>query len=136
MGSLVAPDRLRFDYAARAPLTPEQIREIEDQVNREVLLDKPVAKDVISRDEANERGAIAFFGEKYGERVRVVTVPGYSIELCGGCHVPTTGRKSSPTRGWPRSPAHRSRHLARDGGPPAQGRRDPFGPFAGGQGRP
>jgi len=91
MGSLVAPDRLRFDYAARAPLTPEQIREIEDQVNREVLLDKPVAKDVVSRDEANERGAIAFFGEKYGERVRVVTVPGYSVELCGGCHVPTTG---------------------------------------------
>jgi alanyl-tRNA synthetase len=91
MGSLVAPDRLRFDYAARAPLTPEQIREIEDQVNREVLLDKPVAKDVVSRDEANDRGAIAFFGEKYGERVRVVTVPGYSVELCGGCHVPTTG---------------------------------------------
>jgi alanyl-tRNA synthetase len=91
MGSLVAPDRLRFDYAARAPLTPEQIREIEDQVNREVLLDKPVAKDVVSRDEANARGAIAFFGEKYGERVRVVTVPGYSVELCGGCHVPTTG---------------------------------------------
>jgi alanyl-tRNA synthetase len=91
MGSLVAPDRLRFDYAARAPLSPEQIREIEDQVNREVLLDKPVAKDVVSRDEANQRGAIAFFGEKYGERVRVVTVPGYSIELCGGCHVPTTG---------------------------------------------
>jgi alanyl-tRNA synthetase len=91
MGSLVAPDRLRFDYAARVPLTAEQIREIEDQVNREVLLDKPVAKDVVSRDEANERGAIAFFGEKYGERVRVVTVPGYSVELCGGCHVPTTG---------------------------------------------
>jgi alanyl-tRNA synthetase len=90
-GSLVAPDRLRFDYAARAPLTPEQIREIEDQVNREVLLDKPVSKDVVSRDEANQRGAIAFFGEKYGERVRVVTVPGYSVELCGGCHVPTTG---------------------------------------------
>ena len=91
MGSLVAPDRLRFDYAARSPLTPEQIREIEEQVNREVLLDKPVAKEVVSRDEANAKGAIAFFGEKYGERVRVVTVPGYSVELCGGCHVPTTG---------------------------------------------
>ena len=91
MGSLVAPDRLRFDYAARAPLTPEQIREIEDQVNREVLLDKPVAKEIVSRSEADAKGAIAFFGEKYGERVRVVTVPGYSVELCGGCHVPTTG---------------------------------------------
>ncbi|HET9794716.1 MAG TPA: alanine--tRNA ligase [Thermoanaerobaculia bacterium] len=91
MGSLVAPDRLRFDYAARSPLTPDQLREIEEQVNREVLLDKPVAKEVVSRDEANAKGAIAFFGEKYGERVRVVTVPGYSVELCGGCHVPTTG---------------------------------------------
>ncbi len=91
MGSLVAPDRLRFDYAARSPLTPEQLREIEEQVNREVLLDKPVAKETVSRDEANAKGAIAFFGEKYGDRVRVVTVPGYSVELCGGCHVPTTG---------------------------------------------
>ncbi|HWC64951.1 MAG TPA: alanine--tRNA ligase [Thermoanaerobaculia bacterium] len=91
MGSLVAPDRLRFDYAARSALTPAQIREIEEQVNREVLLDKPVAKEVVSRDEANTKGAIAFFGEKYGERVRVVTVPGYSVELCGGCHVPSTG---------------------------------------------
>jgi len=91
MGSLVAPDRLRFDYAARAPLSPDQIRAIEDQVNREVLLDKKVEKEVVSREAANEKGAIAFFGEKYGERVRVVTVPGYSVELCGGCHVPTTG---------------------------------------------
>lgn len=91
MGSLVAPDRLRFDYAARAPLTPEQIREIEDQVNKEILLDKPVAKEVVAREEADRKGAIAFFGEKYGDRVRVVSVPGYSVELCGGCHVPSTG---------------------------------------------
>ncbi len=91
MGSLVAPDRLRFDYAARSPLTPEQIREIEDQVNKEILLDKPVAKEVVAREEADEKGAIAFFGEKYGDRVRVVSVPGYSVELCGGCHVPSTG---------------------------------------------
>ncbi|MGH9443644.1 MAG: alanine--tRNA ligase, partial [Thermoanaerobaculia bacterium] len=91
MGSLVAADRLRFDYAARSPLTPEQIREIEDQVNREILLDKPVAKEVVAREEADKKGAIAFFGEKYGDRVRVVSVPGYSVELCGGCHVPSTG---------------------------------------------
>ncbi len=91
MGSLVAPDRLRFDYAARSPLTPEQIREIEDQVNKEILLDKPVAKEVVAREEADKKGAIAFFGEKYGDRVRVVSVPGYSVELCGGCHVPSTG---------------------------------------------
>ncbi len=91
MGSLVAPDRLRFDYAARSPLTPEQIREIEDQVNKEILLDKQVAKEVVAREEADKKGAIAFFGEKYGDRVRVVSVPGYSVELCGGCHVPSTG---------------------------------------------
>jgi len=91
MGSLVAPDRLRFDYAARAPLTPEQISEIERLVNEEILRDRPVAKEVLSREEADGRGAIAFFGEKYGDRVRVVTVPGFSTELCGGCHVPSTG---------------------------------------------
>jgi alanyl-tRNA synthetase len=91
MGSLVAPDRLRFDYAARMPLTPEQTVEIERQVNEEILRNKPVSKEVVSREEANEKGAIAFFGEKYGDRVRVVTVPGYSVELCGGCHVPATG---------------------------------------------
>ncbi len=91
MGSLVAPSRLRFDYAARAPLTAGQIAEIERLVNEEILRDKPVRKEVVSREEANRRGAIAFFGEKYGERVRVVTVPDFSMELCGGCHVPTTG---------------------------------------------
>jgi alanyl-tRNA synthetase len=91
MGSLVAPDRLRFDYAARSPMTPEQSREIEDQVNKEILLDKPVAKEVVAREEADKKGAIAFFGEKYGDRVRVVSVPGFSVELCGGCHVSRTG---------------------------------------------
>jgi alanyl-tRNA synthetase len=91
MGSLVAPDRLRFDYAAAAPTTPEQIAEIERLVNEEVLRDAPVAKEYMSMDESKQRGAIAFFGEKYGERVRVVTVPGFSTELCGGCHVPRTG---------------------------------------------
>jgi alanyl-tRNA synthetase len=95
MGSLVAPDRLRFDYAARAPLTPEQIREIEDLVNQEILRDKKVAKEIVSRDEAERMGAIAFFGEKYGDRVRVVTVPDFSMELCGGCHVPSTGEIGS-----------------------------------------
>ncbi|HEY6929662.1 MAG TPA: alanine--tRNA ligase [Thermoanaerobaculia bacterium] len=91
MGSLVAPDRLRFDYAASAPTTQEQIAEIEKLVNEEVLRDVPVAKEYMSMEESKGRGAIAFFGEKYGERVRVVTVPGFSTELCGGCHVPRTG---------------------------------------------
>ncbi len=91
MGSLVAPDRLRFDYAAPSPTTPAQIAEIERLVNEEVLRDQPVSKEVMPMDEARRKGADMFFGEKYGERVRVVEVPGFSMELCGGCHVPRTG---------------------------------------------
>jgi alanyl-tRNA synthetase len=91
MGSLVAPDRLRFDYAATVAPTPEQIAEIERLVNEEVLRDTEVTKEHMTMEESRARGAIAFFGEKYGERVRVVDVPGFSTELCGGCHVPRTG---------------------------------------------
>ena len=91
MGSLVAPDRLRFDYAAPAPTTPGQIAEIERLVNEEILRDQPVTKETMAMDEARRKGADMFFGEKYGERVRVVEVPGFSTELCGGCHVPRTG---------------------------------------------
>jgi alanyl-tRNA synthetase len=91
MGSLVAPDRLRFDYAATRPTTPAEIAEIERLVNEQVLRDTPVSKEVTSMDEAKAKGAMMFFGEKYGERVRVVDVPGFSTELCGGCHVSRTG---------------------------------------------
>jgi alanyl-tRNA synthetase len=91
MGSLVAPDRLRFDYAAAAAPTPAEIAEIERLVNEEILRDQPVSKEVMPMDEARRKGADMFFGEKYGERVRVVQVPGFSTELCGGCHVPRTG---------------------------------------------
>jgi len=91
MGSYVGPDKLRFDYAAAAAPTPEQLVEIERLVNEEVLRDRPVSKEVMAMDEARRRGADMFFGEKYGERVRVVEVPGFSTELCGGCHVPRTG---------------------------------------------
>ena len=91
MGSLVAPDRLRFDYAASAAPTPGQIAEIERLVNEEILRDTEVTKEHMTMEESRARGAIAFFGEKYGERVRVVDVPGFSTELCGGCHVPRTG---------------------------------------------
>jgi alanyl-tRNA synthetase len=91
MGSLVAPDRLRFDYAASAPLTPEQIAEIERLVNEQILRDVEVTKQFMSMEDSQTRGAIAFFGEKYGDRVRVVDVRGFSTELCGGCHVPRTG---------------------------------------------
>ncbi len=91
MGSLVAPDRLRFDYAASRPTTAEEIREIERLVNEEILRDLEVSKAVMSMDDAKKKGAMMFFGEKYGERVRVVDVPGFSTELCGGCHVGRTG---------------------------------------------
>jgi alanyl-tRNA synthetase len=91
MGSLVSPDRLRFDYAASRPTTAEEIREIERLVNEEVLRDAPVSKAVMSMEDAKAKGALMFFGEKYGERVRVVDVPGFSTELCGGCHVGRTG---------------------------------------------
>jgi alanyl-tRNA synthetase len=91
MGSLVAPDRLRFDYAASAAPSAAQVAEIERLVNEEVLRDTEVTKEHMTMEESRARGAIAFFGEKYGERVRVVDVPGFSTELCGGCHVPRTG---------------------------------------------
>ena len=91
MGSYVGPDKLRFDYAAAAAPTPEQLSEIERLVNEEILRDQAVSKEVVPMDEARRRGADMFFGEKYGERVRVVEVPGFSTELCGGCHVPRTG---------------------------------------------
>jgi alanyl-tRNA synthetase len=91
MGSLVEPGRLRFDYAAAAPTTSEQLAEIERLVNQEILRDRPVTKEVLPMEEARRRGADMFFGEKYGERVRVVEVAGFSTELCGGCHVPRTG---------------------------------------------
>jgi alanyl-tRNA synthetase len=94
-GSLVAPDRLRFDFHHFAPLTPAQIRAIEDDVNRAVLADAPVHKEITGMDEARKAGAVAMFGEKYGERVRQVFVTGaggdVTRELCGGCHVRRTG---------------------------------------------
>ncbi|MEO8430611.1 MAG: alanine--tRNA ligase [Acidobacteriota bacterium] len=91
MGSLVAPDRMRFDYAIAAAPTPAQIEEIERFVNEAILRDEPVSKETMAMEDARSRGADMFFGEKYGERVRVVSVPGVSTELCGGCHVNRTG---------------------------------------------
>jgi len=92
-GSLVEPDRLRFDFSWGEPVTAEQLREIERLVNDEVLRNQPMAKQVMAMDDARERGAMALFGEKYGDTVRVVTVGDgdFSVELCGGCHVDRTG---------------------------------------------
>jgi len=90
-GSLVAPDRLRFDFTHTKALTPEDIQAIESAVNEEILKDVAVQTRESSLKEAQESGAMALFGEKYGDRVRQVIVPGYSRELCGGCHVRRTG---------------------------------------------
>ncbi|PAP76761.1 alanine--tRNA ligase [Rubrivirga marina] len=92
-GSLVAPDRLRFDFSHFERLTDEERRTVEDRVNALVLrnIPKDEARDV-PLDEARARGAMALFGEKYGERVRVITFgPDVSVELCGGTHVASTG---------------------------------------------
>jgi alanyl-tRNA synthetase len=90
-GSLVAPDRLRFDFTHFAPLTQEEIAEIERLVNEQTLKNTPVSKEEKTLDEALSGGAMALFGEKYSDRVRVVSVPGFSTELCGGTHVNATG---------------------------------------------
>ena len=90
-GSLVAPDRLRFDFSHYEPVTAEQITRIEDLVNEAVLVNDPVRHYETSKEDALAKGAIAFFGEKYGDRVRVLEAGRHSIELCGGTHVTATG---------------------------------------------
>jgi alanyl-tRNA synthetase len=90
-GSLVAPDRLRFDFAHYAPVGPRELRHIENRVNAEILRGARVEQKEMGREEALAYGALAFFGDKYGERVRVVEVPGFSKEFCGGTHVGQTG---------------------------------------------
>jgi alanyl-tRNA synthetase len=90
-GSLVAPDRLRFDFVHAGAVTREQLLEIERIVNGHVLKNTPVQTEVRKTEDAIAAGAMALFGEKYGDSVRVVSVPGFSMELCGGTHVRVTG---------------------------------------------
>lgn len=90
-GSLVAPDRLRFDFSHFESVTPEEIAAIEDLANHEILNNAEVKHFETSKAEAEKLGAIAFFGEKYGERVRVLQAGAHSIEFCGGTHVSALG---------------------------------------------
>ena len=91
-GSLVAPDRLRFDFSHRGPLTPDERADIEADVTEAILENHDVNASQRAYDKAVAAGAMALFGEKYGDIVRVIEVPGLSLELCGGTHVRTTGQ--------------------------------------------
>lgn len=92
-GSLVDPDKLRFDFSHFEAVTPEQLREIERQVNEQILGNTPVETEITDMEQAQAKGAMALFGEKYGDTVRVLSMgsDAYSVELCGGTHVARTG---------------------------------------------
>ncbi len=90
-GSLCGPNRLRFDFAHHKSMTTDELSRVEDLVNREILANSGVQTDVKDLDQAKADGAMALFGEKYADDVRVVSIPGFSVELCGGTHATATG---------------------------------------------
>jgi len=91
-GSLVTPERLRFDFSHFEPIKPEQLLEIEKLVNKNIMLNNAVGMNEMDIEAAKEKGAMALFGEKYGDVVRVVDMGEFSVELCGGTHVSSTGQ--------------------------------------------
>src|SRR6202023_1863539 len=90
-GSVVEPARLRFDFTHYASMDRAEIDEVERLMNQEILRNMQVETDIMPIDRAIQTGAMALFGEKYGDQVRVVSIPGFSKELCGGTHVTRTG---------------------------------------------
>ncbi|MBI5415379.1 MAG: alanine--tRNA ligase [Candidatus Omnitrophica bacterium] len=90
-GSLVAGDRLRFDFSHPKAISKEEIKKIEDRVNEHVAAGIPVRKEILGIEEARKKGALAFFAEKYGDKVRVVSIGDVSREFCGGTHLKNTG---------------------------------------------
>ena len=96
-GSLVEPDRLRFDFTHFEAISPEELRQVEELVNDAVLEGYPVVTEMLPIEEAKKKGAVAMFGEKYGETVRVVEMSDFSVEFCGGTHVDNTA-KAGPFR--------------------------------------
>ena len=91
MGSNITAERLRFDFSYADKLTPEQIHAVEQIVNAQIANDLPVTTEIMSLDQAVNSGALAFFGEKYGEQVKVYAIGAFSKEVCGGPHVTRTG---------------------------------------------
>ena len=96
-GSLVEPDRLRFDFTHFEAISPEELRQVEELVNDAILEGYPVVTEILPIEEAKKKGAVAMFGEKYGETVRVVEMSDFSMEFCGGTHVDNTA-KAGPFR--------------------------------------
>ncbi|MBL8852217.1 MAG: alanine--tRNA ligase, partial [Planctomycetaceae bacterium] len=91
-GSKVEDDLLRFDFSHKGPMTPDEIVQVEDDINAHVALGAPISTEVTDQKVAKDRGAMMLFGEKYPDRVRMVTMGDFSIELCGGTHLSNTGQ--------------------------------------------
>lgn len=90
-GSNITPERLRFDFVHPEKMTTEQIKEVEDIINKQIKEDLPISMEIITLEQAKEKGALAFFGDKYKEQVKVYSIGDFSKEVCGGPHVASTG---------------------------------------------